>query len=78
MKIKDVKEALSEYPDDAVFELAKFMAMPIKNPGDEQFEVVLDLPVIGFAYHEETNHVRLVVEAGPQIMAFGKVTRIKE
>lgn len=81
MKVRDAIEALREYPGDAEFELGKLLAISPEKPdeaGEEQFEVVLDLPIIGFAHNEVTKHVRLIVEAGPQITAFGKVTRLED
>lgn len=78
MKVKDLKEALSEHPDDARVELGKLIAvgMPGSNEAGESYELMLDLPIIGLAHDEKGGDLRLVVEAGPWLLKFGKVRKL--
>lgn len=80
MKNKDLQAALAEYPDDANVELARLIAIvqsgehPPAAKGDT-FELVLDFPIIGLANNGDGD-LRLVVEAAPELMKFGKLRRI--
>lgn len=81
MKNKALRDALAEFPDDANVELGKFIAVvqsdehPPAAKGDT-FELILDFPILGLAHSDADNDLRLVVEAAPALMKFGRLRRL--
>lgn len=76
MTKKELIAALAEYPDDAVVELGKFLAVD----GEEAFEVRLDFPIAGLGYNDK-ELIFVVATKGdskPWLLKFGKVTRLGE
>jgi len=76
MKVSDLRDELKNYPDDASIELGKLIAIGRPGEHEGEFEVILDFPIIGIAHNEKENEIRLIVEANPSLLHFGKVTRI--
>jgi len=79
MKIKDLKEAIQEYPDDATLELGTILGADVEN--EEAYTIVLDHPIIGLGFNPEDNHVRLVIatkgEEDVWVKKLGKIERMK-
>lgn len=87
MKVSELREMLLEFPQDASVELGKLFA--ITRPPEEkipdgkpfepdreditQYEVILDFPIVGMAYHAGDNDMRFIVEHADELSAFGKV-----
>jgi hypothetical protein len=74
MKVKDLIKTLKEYSDNASVELSTVMGFDIKK--EDAYEVILDLPIIGMAYNEDENCVRIVVASSkedPWVTRLGKL-----
>jgi hypothetical protein len=80
MKVKDLIEALKEYPKDASVELSTLLGADLSSEDQAIYEVFLDYPIIGLAYNDKDNDVRLVVSHSPEdkwLKRFGKVKRLE-
>lgn len=77
MTVKELREALLDYPDDASVELGKLMVIKETEDSTEAWEVALDSPIVGLAYHAEANDVRLCISPGEGLEAYGMLSRIK-
>lgn len=61
MTKKELIESLSDLPDNADICLSTFMLATTED--DEGYNVILDQPIGGIAYHEDDNEIRFVVVA---------------
>lgn len=74
MKVKELIQTLSEYPGEASVELGRLIAIKTEDGKDSAYDVILDFPIIGIAYHDQDNDVRLLVQEDHSLELFGKVT----
>lgn len=79
MRLKDFREALSNYPDDSRVELTRVLSVTDPRNGDKEdqhghpYIINLDFPIIGLAHKD--GDLLLVIEAAPEMIAFGKDIR---
>lgn len=59
MNKKDLLEYLDDVPDDANIELSALLAVLEECGGP--WEIILDQPIAGVAYNEDSNEIRFVV-----------------
>lgn len=71
MKKKHLLEYLAKYPDDYEVCLSTYMQIPSEELDldedttleDEDFKIIVDLPIIGIAANDETQEIRFILDS---------------
>jgi hypothetical protein len=62
MKVKSLKKYLKDVPDNYDVELGSVYLFVCTKP-NEEYEIILDNPIIGIAKHEESKHLRFMLDS---------------
>ena len=73
MRVRHVVQDLLQLPQDAKLEFTRLLAV---NDANELFEVRLDFPIVGTAFHEDRQEVLLVIEHDIRLGRFAVVKRL--
>lgn len=83
MTVEEFRDFLTQYPPTANLELGKLFVIPRNEEDDEPdteniMELWLDFPILGAAYDERANDVRLVIEKSDYLNSFGELKEKKD